>query len=301
MWPVPGAGVTSALEIGYAALASRIVVRTIAAGPADGPPVVLLHGWGCSAFLFRDNLTALGSAGFRAIAIDLKGHGLSDKPESEDAYTLDAMTSHVLEVLDALALSRAALVGQSMGGRIALEVARRAPGRVRRLALIAPVGIGEFRAWPLLRLGGWRALEPLAPRLVTRGIVRLVLNIVAGNRRPITADAVEGYYAPMQYAEFPRVLQQLLREFTWEPVTSELLHAIGVPILVVVGTRDMILRIAPDRPLLRERAGMRVVWVEGAGHAPNEECPDDVNRALIEFLRDPSGGCSAVELPPPTP
>ena len=284
MWPVPSGGDAAALEIGYAALASRIVVRIVSAGPRNGSPVVFLHGWGCSAFLFRENLPALAGAGFRPIAVDLKGHGLSDKPERDGEYTLDAMASHVLEVLDALGLRRLALVGQSMGGRIAIEVARRAPARVDRLVLVAPVGIGELWPRPLLQLGGWRGLEPIVPRLAGRALVRLALTIVTGSRRPVSADAVEGYFAPMQYAEYPRVLQRLLREFSWDPVDAAVLRSIEAPTLVVVGTRDLILRTARDHPLLQERSGLRVVWIEGAGHAPNEECPDEVNQAMIGFL-----------------
>lgn len=282
MLPASGDGT---LEIGYAALTSRTVVRTVSAGPADGSPVLLLHGWGSSALLFRQNLPALARAGHRAVAVDLKGHGLSDKPERDRDYTLTAMKDHVMEIMDALALPRCALVGQSMGGRIALEVARLAPSRVDRLVLISPVGIGEFRPRALLRLAGWRALEPLGSRLATRTVVRLALGLVYGGRARPSDELIEQYCEPLQYSEYSRVLQRFVREFSWDPVEAGLLEGIRARILVVLGTRDVVLSVARDHPLLRERPRLRVAWVEGAGHVPNDECPEEVNRVMIDFLR----------------
>ena len=290
MWPASGGD--DALEVGYTALSSRTVVRTVSAGPASGPPVLLLHGWGCSAFLFRHNLPALASAGYRAIAVDLKGHGCSDKPEGDGEYTLDTMTAHVLEILDALALPEAILIGQSMGARIATEVARRAPTRVRRLVLIAPVGIGEIQALALVRLAASPVLDAVAPRIVSRAVVRLALGIAYGRRGQVSVDAVEGYFAPLQYPEFPRVLQRVLREFTWDPVPAALLAEVRAPTLVVIGSRDVIVRFRRDDPLLSAREHLRVVWIDGAGHAVNEECPDEVNMAIVAFLNEGDRGGS---------
>ncbi|MEP6906149.1 MAG: alpha/beta fold hydrolase, partial [Gemmatimonadales bacterium] len=90
------------LRTRYLELASGIRVRAVECGEHGAPMIVLLPGWGCSAFVFRDNLAPLATAGFHVVAVDLKGHGLSDKPIATGEYRLESMQSHIHEILDAL-------------------------------------------------------------------------------------------------------------------------------------------------------------------------------------------------------
>src|SRR5438874_13730621 len=105
-----------AYRVSYPRLESGLKVRVIERGPSSSPPIVLVHGWGCSVYVFRRNMPALADAGFRAIAVDLKGHGLSDKPIGPEDYTIDSLVEHLREILDALGLERPALAGHSLGG-----------------------------------------------------------------------------------------------------------------------------------------------------------------------------------------
>ncbi|MDZ7629910.1 MAG: alpha/beta fold hydrolase [Gemmatimonadaceae bacterium] len=77
-------------------------VRVVETGDPSAPPVLLLHGWGCSAFAWRYLAGPLAEAGWRALAIDLRGHGLSDHPDDPAKYCRDAMVSHLAETMDAL-------------------------------------------------------------------------------------------------------------------------------------------------------------------------------------------------------
>lgn len=277
------------LETADITLPSGLRVRTISAGRSDGPPVLMLHGWACSTFLFRKNVLPLADAGFRVIVPDLKGHGRSGKPAAAGEYTLDAMTRHVLELIDTLAIAPACLVGQSMGGRIALEVARRAPGYVSALVLIDPVGLGSVAVGTLVRVGGWRGLEQALPRLVNRTTVGLALTFAYGARDRLVPDDVEVYREALASPESLVPLQALLREFSWMPVPSDALEAMHTPMLVLRGTHDRIVRLARDARLLRARPDVEIVWIEGAGHAPNEEMPEATNRAIVDFLRRKGG------------
>jgi pimeloyl-ACP methyl ester carboxylesterase len=118
-------------------LADGLSLRVLEAGPVGGPPVVLFHGWAVSAYLWRHNISALAAAGWRVYAPDLPGCGLSDDPAARGCYTLASMSARAVLLLDALGLERVPIVAQSMGARIALEVARHNPNRVSRLALFA--------------------------------------------------------------------------------------------------------------------------------------------------------------------
>src|SRR3954462_11617102 len=119
LWPATASGITSRMVT----LASGLHARVVEAGPADGAPVLLVHGWACTAFSWRRQMPALAAAGHRVVAFDLKGHGFSDKPPPAAESSADAMTRFVLDVMDATGVERAALVGHSMGGAIAASVA----------------------------------------------------------------------------------------------------------------------------------------------------------------------------------
>ena len=88
-----------AYRVSFPRLKSGLKIRVVERGDAAAPPVVLVHGWGCTAYVFRLNMPPLAAAGFRVIAIDLKGHGLSDKPHDRGGYTIDALVEHLREVL----------------------------------------------------------------------------------------------------------------------------------------------------------------------------------------------------------
>src|SRR3954469_10442914 len=93
-----------AYRVSFPRLQSGLSVRVVERGDPAGRPVLFIHGWGCSAYVFNRNLPVVADAGFRAIAVDLKGHGLSDKPVDGAAYTVDALVEHVREIVDVLAL-----------------------------------------------------------------------------------------------------------------------------------------------------------------------------------------------------
>ena len=100
-------------------------------GRPDAPPVLLVHGWGASIYMWRDWFARLAAAGYRVVALDLPGHGLSDKPSEEGRYRLASRRRTVREVIAIARLRRPHVVAQSMGGTIALELAVRPRSRHR--------------------------------------------------------------------------------------------------------------------------------------------------------------------------
>src|SRR5690242_15720244 len=99
-----------AYRVSYPRLRSGIRIRVVERGDHGAPPVLMIHGWGCSAYIYRENMPAIARAGFRAIAFDLKGHGLSDKPQNETEYTIQSLIDHVGEVIGTLELDQPTLV-----------------------------------------------------------------------------------------------------------------------------------------------------------------------------------------------
>lgn len=265
-------------------LRSGLEVRAIEAGPAAGPPVVLIHGWGCSVFTFHRTIAPLAEAGFRVLAADLKGHGLSDKPLAAGDYSTPAMVAHFRDILDAFGVGRAAVVGHSLGGALALDFALASPDRVSRLALLAPVGLGRTAVVSLVRALTPRAVAPVLPHLIGRWVAKLVLRLAYGSFHGFSERDVDEYWAPSQFPAAARAAVAMAHEFDWSPLPPDRLATLRPATLVVVGSRDRMIEPRSAGRLLASRPGVELRIVRGAGHVALEERPDEVNAALLAFL-----------------
>jgi pimeloyl-ACP methyl ester carboxylesterase len=246
--------------------------------------VLLVHGWAISAYLWRHNIAALAGEGYRVHALDLPGHGLSDAPLTAGSYTLDALADDVAALLDALDLEHCAVVAQSMGGRIGLELARR--HRVTRLALFGSVGFGDVPTTQ--EIASFLPAIPgvLAAMLVPRELVEIIQRRVYGKIGWFTDRDVDEYWAPTQ---FPAVVQaelQMLREFDWRRLTPEALAGIVTPTMVVFGTHDGTVKPVNTAQLVRALPHGRFELIEGGGHVVMEEVPEYVNGLLLDFLAE---------------
>ena len=262
-------------------------VRVLEAGPADGPPVLLLHGWGCSAFAWRHVLPALAEAGHRALAIDLRGHGLSDKPEDEAAYNTAAMVRHVAGVRDALGLARHALVGHSMGAVIARELLFADPARITHAALLSPAGFGRIHRREMGVLFSPRLMTQVLPLVITRAAVARSMRHTFGPNSVPSPREIEDYWAPSQFPAFVKASRHLLHLFDWSPPDPAVWRDRSLPpMLVVLGAHEELLDAdATEVYVATHLPRARLEIVEGGGHACQEDSPAVVNPLLVEFLR----------------
>ena len=267
----------------YLRLRGGLTVRVLESGPEHGPAVLLLHGWGACVYMHRYALPAFAAAGLRAIAIDLRGHGLTDKPEgTPGAYEIERLMQDVRETADALGLRSFALMGQSLGGGVALRLAISHPDRVTKLVLVSPVGLVAIPAARLARRVSPAVLDRFARYLVPRWLVRRLLRMTFGNPSRVTERDVDEYWAPSQFPAYAKAMRALICQIDWEPLPDETLRRLETPTMIVVGSVDRLLR-RPDRGAARV-AHARVFPVHGGGHAVNEEFHDRVNREAIWFL-----------------
>lgn len=266
------------------ALDTGVRVRVIEAGDPKGAPVVLVHGWGIHSYLWRLNIPALAAAGRRVIAVDLPGHGLSEKPAAPGSYTLAAMSDHLRALFGALDIARAPVVAQSMGGRIAIELALRHPSIVSALALFGSVGIGETTAFAAIanRLPAPRT--PLTTVLTQRWIVALGKAYSYGRRGTIAEEDIDAYWATTQFPDFVPALHRALRDFDWRPLSPETLARLTMPAVVFFGTRDRMVRTRGVSERVAALPRGRLHLVRDAGHVANEEAAGEVNTLLVEFV-----------------
>jgi pimeloyl-ACP methyl ester carboxylesterase len=273
-----------AYRVSFPRLRSGLKVRVIERGDPQSAPVVLVHGWGCSVYVFRRNIHALADGGFRVIAVDLKGHGLSDKPIAPNEYTIDSLVEHFRDILDALELERPALAGHSLGGSLIYHFASRYPERARCLGLLSPVGLNGVPLMWLYRGLTPKVLTPILRQIKPRLIVTLALRRVYGRRARFTERDVEEFLAPSQFPEYALAMRELLHNYDWTAGKNRRLPTIDLPAVGVWGSLDHMM---PDDgmgvyvPLL-PRIVLRVI--PNAGHIIAEETPEEVNTALLALL-----------------
>jgi pimeloyl-ACP methyl ester carboxylesterase len=269
-----------------------------AAGPADGPVLVLSHGFSLDMTTWVEQWTDLGDE-FRCVAMDHRAHGVSDIPASGDV-TLRSMGRDLATVLDAVTPDRpAVLIGHSMGGMAILALAEQRPDLFGpRVAGIALIGTSSSDLL-LGAMGG--VTELLRPRLgslatAARRVDRLRRAILAGPRDVSAIVARVTQFAPDAPEELVRHVIHLAERsptLVWTDGLSELMrmdlrHAVPrvtVPALVAVGDQD---RVTPPAGAV-ELAGAlpqgRLLLVEGAGHIAMLERPERLNPELREFAR----------------
>lgn len=257
----------------------------------EGPPLLLIHGLIGYSFSWRFNWTALAPHA-TLFAVDLLGTGYSDRSPTLDCR-LPAAAGRLLRFLDDQKIESADVLGTSHGGGLAMTLAAMAEGRVRRLILVAPVNPwsrhGRLLAPLLARIPGGGRLQPLVTRLGP--LHRFLLRRQYGDPRRISPGTLEGYRAAFQipgtldYAR--RILDGWradLREL--ERILPRIAH---IPTLLVWGSRDGVVSPASARPLLTNFVHAELAMLEGAGHVPYEEVPEEFNRAVIGFLAKQHG------------
>lgn len=249
-----------------------------------GTPVVFIHGVGASIYAWRKNLAPVRDAGFRVIAFDTPGFGFSEPLGGGGGYTNAAYVDVVTAVLDSLHLPDAVLVGQSMGGAIAAEVALVRPSRVRGLVLIGSAGLGA-REPLLFRVARWPVVGPLMLAFRGRGLTERLLKSTYSDPRKVTAADVDQYYAPVARPGYARALRAVLRQFRFDALRGRL-DAVRAPTLVLWGEEDRWVPLALGRALAAQLPHSALVTVVHAGHSVQEEAPDQVNRLLIKFLTE---------------
>lgn len=244
------------------------------------PPIVLVHALGINLTEWEAIAPALARH-TRVIGLDLPGCGRSAKPRAR--YSLKIMSQAVLGLLDYLGVRRAILVGHSYGGLVCTDVTLNHPDRVAGLCLMNASG---FSRWPkLFHLLAPAVFEPrvMAP-VIQRG-VRLVLDGIFSTKNEHTERFIRSVLErpdPRFAWDFAYYAQPMVRDLMSNVLDR--IDELRLPVLVIWGTDDKLLRYRDVGSWVRRLRDARLVTIPNCGHMPNLEHPDIVNRALIDFL-----------------
>ena len=271
------------ISVRYVALDDGLSVRVLESGPAKGDAVLLVHGWGGCVYSFVETIPALAAAGLRVIAFDLPGHGLSDKPANEAKYTTRALADVILAVATTMGASRFGLVGHSMGGSLGLHLATRGESRLAKLVLINSVGLGSAPILGPMKLLSPPVVNRIVPMLLTRRTVALILRFAFGTRERPTERDIDEYWAPTQFDELVWACRACIHRVTWSRTPATKLRSLRLPVLVITGGRDLLVRGVASRAKLIPTA--RVVAIPEGGHLVMQECASKTNEELVLFLK----------------
>lgn len=253
-------------------------VRIVEAGDPNAFPIVLLHGWGASAYNFRGLFGPLAAAGFRPIAPDLRGHGGSDTRLARHAWSREAMAEWMRMLLDVLEVRECVIVGQSIGGALALDAAAHMPDRVRAVVLLAPIGFTTVRRVVLARIFPWVSF-PTTPRWIVASILRDIY----GTRGRWSERDVDEYWAPLRRGDVVRALLQSAREFDFTPRDPDALKDCGV--VIRFGELDRLIPHAVATGHASRFEGADVAVLHGVGHVPAEEIPGEIADLVIRAAK----------------
>lgn len=281
------------IRFGHAAV-NGVVLHYAEAGPEDGPPVILLHGFPEFWAGWRHQIGALATAGFRVIAPDQRGYNLSEKPKGVAAYDLDRLVEDVVGLADHFGVIRMKLVGHDWGASVAWWLATTRADRLDRVAVLNAPHPAIWRkamredveqkkkSWyvqmfrlpflpeALMRSRGWRGLSD---------------GLVASSRPGAFS---EGDFADYRFAwSQPGALTAMVnwyRALLKKPM-PERLPPIKAPVLVIWGLDDKFGAVSGAEASLALCANGSKLFIEGATHWVQHEEAEQVNAALIGFLQ----------------
>lgn len=254
-------------------------------GDDSNSNVLLVHGFGASTFSWRYTAPFLAARGYNVYALDLPGFGLSGRQQGID-HSSSARAENSWALLEELAPnSRWHLVGHSMGGATAAEMALLKPDQVESLTLAAGAVLDRpvtysyyiFKYPPVKR---WARFFATHFFLTENRIEQLLLS--AYGRQP-TVEEREGYYRPLTISGTDLVLTEVLQTGITTP--GKRLTGLDLPVLCIWGEEDLWVPLEQGREAARIISGAELEIIPGEGHCPMETTPDHFNDLLLDFLQ----------------
>ena len=258
----------------------------------DGPLLVLLHGITSTSDAWREVMPTLAER-YTVIAPDMIGHGRSAKPRGD--YSLGAYAAGVRDLLAVLGFEHGTVVGHSLGGGIAMQLAYLFPEYVERLALISTGGLGR-EVHPLLRAATLPGSEWVLPLLAREWSVR-----AGGAVHSVTSRL--GIEPGPDLSEFARGYASLVHQGARDAFLDTMRSVIGpdgqkvsaldrlyladqIPFLLMWGDEDPVIPVEHGRRARELVAHSRYVEIEGSGHWPMLDAPEQVVRELTSFIEE---------------
>jgi len=273
-------------------------------GPADGDPILLIHGEPTWSFLFRKMIPILTAAGHRVIAPDLVGFGRSDKPADQDDYSYQLQVDTMLELIQRLGIQNATFFGQDWGGLVGLRLVAAEPDRFARVVvsntgLPAEEGFQGWIGYPLFKLSVWwtgaLTMEELQsevtfPRWVAYSHnvddlpIGELMSFMGAKDQEATARGYEAPFPDVRYKAGAHVMPYLVPSQLRENAEAwKVLEAWDKPFLVAFTDSDPITR-GGEQAFLSRVPTAQNITIRGAGHFVQEDAGEQLAGIINDFI-----------------
>ena len=257
-------------------------------GDAAKPPMILIHGYTASVYVWKTVAPMLADNGFRVIAVDLVGFGWSEKPTSFE-YSIQAQARSISRFMNSLGIGRAIIVGNSYGGAVALNLTLDYPEIVEKLVLVDPVANDEPKNHPVLKLVAFRGIgEILTPFFADSKVflrARMHNTLAKANHHLITEERMNAIRRPLLAADGHHSLLATSRNWNAKRIEKDA-YLIKQPTLIIWGEQDRVIPIKCGYKLHNEMLNSRFVVLKDCGHVPPEEKSELFTEIVTEFCRN---------------
>jgi pimeloyl-ACP methyl ester carboxylesterase len=257
----------------------------------EGNPLLLIHGYGAGIWVWEKQIEVL-SQFYRVYVLDVIGHGFSDRPKIP--YTPETYIHFLRDFMDGVGIEKATLIGNSMGGGIAWAMAILFPERVDRLILIncvPPDVLNQVRNESFRTLVAIKDI-PILPYLVlsarSRNSIRWILLECVSDIKRITPEILNRQYQLSKIKGTSWVLYSTFKHAEEALKLKDQLSLIHQPTLFIWGERDLIFPPQVGETLHQAITGSKFQMIEKSGHIPMWETPEEVNPAILDFLKNSS-------------
>jgi 2-hydroxy-6-oxonona-2,4-dienedioate hydrolase len=250
----------------------KLRVRYVDLGSGD--PVLLMHGLGGSIESWTHNIEGLAK-NFRIIAVDLPGFGLSDKPRMN--YTIRFYREFIVQFIKQLQLGQVSIVGSSLGGQVAAEVAITRPSIVKKLVLISPAGAlpRSFKGSPAL----WRYVKVV----YASSVQQIKQALFAVDNKPVADSYAQMVFQKISMPGAREAFLSALAGSAKAPRLNNRLDKIKAPTLLLWGKEDCMIPVKFAEPFVKMKS-CRIIMLEECGHRPHFERPELFNKIVADFL-----------------
>lgn len=244
--------------------------------------VILIHGFRSHTYTWKALIDPLANAGYHVWAIDLIGFGLSDKPDHA-VYNPDFFVEQIHAFMDSKGISQAHLIGNSMGGGLALSFAIDYPEQVHSLTLLNALG------YPLeipFYMSFGKHVTKICPVFLGPTMIRYGLKQIVYNQELVTDEQVEAYSLPYRFPGGIKASLATLDNFDNQILVKMERHypSLHTPALIIWGDHDQLIPLSHYEKFIKDFPHAEKLLINNCGHIPQEEAPDEVLAILLPFL-----------------
>jgi pimeloyl-ACP methyl ester carboxylesterase len=263
----------------FVALDNGLTLRVQDTGKGE-PTLLLIHGFAAWGYTWNGNAPEL-SKYRRVIVPDLPGFGFSDKPADAE-YSYPLFASSMLQLMDKKGVRRATLIGNSMGGGVAIRFAADYPDRVDKIVLVDSAGVKSDHFWGF-KLISTPGVNSLMSSLNNPAMVKFILKrMIFHDKSVATSEKAQMYMLPFRTVGQMDAAAVAINNI--EAFTDDDFARVKAPVLIVWGEKDRLIDSSIASVFARKLPGSKLVIIPKCGHCPQEEQPETFNNIVKEFL-----------------